>query len=259
MRMKNFKICLLGLLLLIFSANSGIAKDQQVISKFEQANKFYNQAVYDSALMLYNAVMDKGYASDALYYNTANTYFKLKEIPSAIVYYEKALKINPSDEDILHNLNIANSMIIDKIEDIPQLFFRVWWNTFYTMLPADTWAWISVIIFVLTLVSAYVYFTVYNVGLRKVSFFLGLLLLFFSIASFGLASQKYYYTQQTNEAIVFIPTITVKSSPTASSVDLFVLHEGTKVTLLDHAGGWQKIRIANGSVGWLPEEVLTGI
>lgn len=259
MGMKNFKNTVLVNLFLILTATSGFAKDQQMIEKFELANEYYNQAVYDSALILYHAVMDEGLASDALYYNTANAYFKLKDIPSSIVYYEKALKINPSDEDILHNLNIANSMITDKIEVIPQLFFRVWWNNFYTMLPADTWAWISVLVFILTLASAFIYFTSYNILLRKISFFLGLLLLFMSVGSFGLASQKYYYTQQTNEAIVFVPTITVKSSPTVASVDLFVLHEGTKVTLLDHAGGWQKIRIANGSVGWLPEEVLKGI
>jgi tetratricopeptide (TPR) repeat protein len=257
--MSNFKNTVLVIFFLILTASDSFAKDQQMIEKFELANEYYNQAVYDSALILYHAVIDSGFASDALYYNTANAYFKLKDIPSSIVYYEKALKINPSDEDILHNLNIANSMITDKIEVIPQLFFRVWWSTFYTMLSADTWAWISVIVFIFTLIAAFIYLTAYNVFLRKVSFFLGLLLLFVSVGSFGLASQKYYYTQQTNEAIVFIPTITVKSSPTDSSVDLFVLHEGTKVTLLDHAGGWQKIRIANGSVGWLPEDVLKGI
>ncbi|MDP3442804.1 MAG: SH3 domain-containing protein, partial [Ignavibacteria bacterium] len=99
----------------------------------------------------------------------------------------------------------------------------------------------------------------YSSSIRKLAFFSGLILLFLTVASFGLASQKFYYTQQINEAVLFAPTITVKSSPTETSVDLFVLHEGSKVTLLDKTTGWQKIKIANGSVGWLPEGVLKGI
>lgn len=244
------------LILLTISFGTLTAQPKQNV---ELANNFYNQAIYDSALMQYQSVLDAGFESANLYYNMGNTYFKLKDIPSAILYYEKALKINPSDEDILHNLNIANAMIVDKIEVIPQLFFKIWWHTFYTMLPADTWAWISVFLFILTLAAAFMYLKANLSTIRKIAFFSGIILLFLTVASFGLASQKYYYTQQINEAIVFAPTITVKSSPTETSVDLFVLHEGTKVFLLDKTSGWQKIRIANGSVGWLPDGIIKGI
>ncbi len=252
---KINKIIFITLLL----SSSLISLAQTPKQLLENGNAFYSEAVYDSALISYHAVLDKGYVSDALYYNLGNTYFKLKDIPSAILFYEKSLKINPSDEDVKNNLQIANSMIVDKIEIIPQMFFRVWWTTFYTMLPANSWAWISVFIFLITIVAIYLYLTSYNTAVRKTAFFSGIVLIFLTIMSFGLASQKYYYTQQTNEAIVFTPTITIKSSPAQSSVDLFVLHEGTKVALLDKTNGWTKIRIANGSVGWLPENVLKGI
>lgn len=252
---KINKIIFITLLL----SSSLLSMAQTPKQLLEKGNTFYSEAVYDSALISYHAVLDKGYVSDALYYNLGNTYFKLKDIPSAILFYEKSLKINPSDEDVKNNLQIANSMIVDKIEIIPQLFFRVWWTAFYTMLPANSWAWISVFIFLMTLVAIYLYLTSFNTVVRKTAFFSGIVLIFLTIMSFGLASQKYYYTQQTNEAIVFTPTITIKSSPAQSSVDLFVLHEGTKVALLDKTNGWTKIRIANGSVGWLPENVLKGI
>jgi len=252
---KINKIIFITLLL----SSSLISLAQTPKQLLENGNAFYSEAVYDSALISYHAVLDKGYVSDALYYNLGNTYFKLKDIPSAILFYEKSLKINPSDEDVKNNLQIANSMIVDKIEIIPQMFFRVWWTTFYTMLPANSWAWISVFIFLITIVAIYLYLTSYNTAVRKTAFFSGIVLIFLTIMSFGLASQKYYYTQQTNEAIVFTPTITIKSSPAQSSVDLFVLNEGTKVALLDKTNGWTKIRIANGSVGWLPENVLKGI
>lgn len=225
----------------------------------ETANDHYSRVEYQNALEIYLTLIEKGYASDVLYYNTGNAFFKLKDIPSAILYYEKALKLNPSNEDIQHNLQVANSMIVDKIEVIPQLFFRNWWKSFYNMMPANSWAWMSIFIFTLLLAAVYFYLTSNQVFIRKIAFYSGLVLLLLTIGTFGLASQKYYYTRQTNEAIIFTPTITVKSSPAQSSVDLFVLHEGTKVAVLDKTNGWTKIKIANGSIGWLPETSLKGI
>ena len=256
MKIKHLSGCFLLFLALFFSNN--VTANLQV-QNFQKANAYYNEAVYDSALMIYTDILSQGYSSHELYYNLGNTYFKLKDIPSAILYYEKALKINSSDEDTQHNLQIANNMIVDKIEVLPELFFRVWWNTFYTLLSADAWAYISVVILLFTLLSAYIYFTSFNIKLRKLAFFSGIILLFLTVISFGLASQKYYYTQQTNEAIVFVPTITIKSSPAQSSIDLFVLHEGTKLRILDNANGWTKIKIANGSIGWIPQDVIKGI
>jgi len=253
----------LSILLVVFVVSMLSNSKLNAISNFQQrfdlGNNNYNQQVFDSALIQYQSILAEGMHSAALYYNIGNTYFKLRDIPSAILFYEKALKIRPNDEDIRHNLEIANAMIVDKIEPMPQLFFRQWWNTFYTMFPADTWAWISVLFFGLTLFTVYFYFVSFNIFLRKLAFFSGLLLFIGTIGTFGLASQKYYYTQQTNEAILFVPTITVKSAPNTGSVDLFVLHAGTKVSLLDEADGWRKIRIANGSVGWLPDNVMKGI
>lgn len=226
---------------------------------FRIAGEQYALARYDSALVHYHAILDQGVHSAALYYNMGNAYYKLRKYPDAIFYYEKALKLDPGNDDLRHNLQLANAMIVDKIEPMPVFFLKQWWNTFYNLLPADTWAWISILLFGLTLLCVWLFLTSSRMIWRKTGFFAGLLMAFMFIGSFGLASQKYYYTQRTNEAIVFVPTITVKSAPSASGVDLFVLHEGTKVRLLEQSGDWQKIRIANGSVGWMPAETLRGI
>jgi len=239
-----------------FTLKADLVESEKLL---QAANEQYNEARYDSALILYTQLIEAGKTSPELLYNTANAYYKLRDIPSAILYYEKASKIAPDDEDILHNLQIANSQIIDKIEPVPQLFFKNWWETFYTMFPADLWAVISLISFAILLIFILLFLLSHNKLWRKIGFFTGLFLLLITLGTFGMASQKYYYTKQTNEAIIFTPTITVKSSPSASSVDLFVLHEGTKVSLLDEVDGWQKIRIANGSVGWLPSDVSKGI
>ncbi len=226
---------------------------------FRIAGERYAAADYDSAIVHYRAIIDQGYHSAAVYYNMGNAYYKLRKYPHAILYYEKAMKLDPSNDDIKHNLQLANTLIIDKIDPVPVFFLKKWWTNFYNLLPADTWAWISVILFALTLVCLWLFLTSQRMLWRKTGFFTGLLMLFMFIGSFGLASQKYYYTQRVNEAIVLVPSITVKSAPTSSGVDLFVLHEGSKVRLLDESNGWHKVRIANGSVGWMPAETLMGI
>jgi len=249
-----------GFLLAIFFNSFKLSAEIMPPEKlFQNANEQYNLARYDSALILYNQLFEAGKTSPELLYNMGNAYYKLRDIPSAILFYEKARKIAPNDEDILHNLQIANSLILDKIEPVPQLFFKSWWETFYTMFPADLWAVISLISLGILLFFVLLFLLSHNKMWRKLGFFSGLFMLLITLGTFGMASQKYYYTRQTNEAIIFTSTITVKSSPSASSVDLFVLHEGTKVSLLDKLDGWQKIRIANGSVGWLPAEASKGI
>ncbi len=256
--MKTLKIICISLFV-FFSTGKTLLWAQSPEQQLEAGNQYYNEANYEEAINTYLHLLSQGYTSDVLLYNTGNAYFKLKDIPSAILYYEKALKLNPAHEDIQHNLQVANSMIVDKIEVIPEIFFRVWWKTFYNMMSANGWAWVSVIFFLLTLAAIYLYLSAAQTSIRKISFFGGILLIFMTIATFGLASQKYYYTREVNEAIIFVPTITAKSSPAQSSVDLFVLHEGTKVALLDQTSGWTKIKIANGSVGWLPDSSFRGI
>jgi tetratricopeptide (TPR) repeat protein len=228
-------------------------------NKIAQGNTYYNAARYDSAMIQYQAVVDAGYESSGLFYNLGNAYFKLKDIPSAILYYEKAKKLDPTDEDILRNIDVANNLIVDKIDQLPRIFIKAWWDSIYNLFNADSWAWISLCFLMLSLISIFFYLTTITLWIKKTGFFSGLILILFTILSFGLASQRYYYTKQANEAIIFAPTITVKSSPGGSSVDLFVLHEGTKVALLDGVIGWSKIKISNGSVGWLPNDSFKGI
>lgn len=228
-------------------------------SIIQTANNAYNQGLYDSALNTYDLVINEGIESGELYYNMGNAYYKNNDIASAILYYEKAKKLLPNDEDIIYNLNIANSMIVDKIEKVPELFYNKWWKFFYNMLGADAWTIFALISFTLLVVTVGLFIISKNRQNRKLSFYMGLLFLFITIASFGLASQKYYYGIEKNEAIVFTSSITVKSSPTQNAVDLFVIHEGTKVKIIDKIDNWTEIKIQNGSIGWLPNSSLKNI
>lgn len=255
MRRKNVFIMML-IVLLGFNFSSRAAAPDSLMVK---ANAAYNQQQYDSAVNLYQKVLQLGVESPGVYYNLGNAYFRLKEIPSAILYYEKAKKLSPNDPDIQYNLNMANSMIVDKIDKVPELFIQRWWNYFYNLFDADTWAVLSLVFFALLVLMIGIFIRAESRRMRKTAFFTGLLLLLLTLGSFGLASQRSYYTKNHTEAIVFTPAVTVKSSPSINSVDLFVVHEGTKIKVLDEVDNWVKIKIQNGSIGWLPQSSVKKI
>lgn len=244
-------------ILVSVSVSTTYANDYE--KTIQEANSAYNQGLYDSAIILYNEVVLAKMESPYLYYNLGNAYFKNNNLPKAILYFEKAKKLAPTDEEIEYNLNIANSMIVDKIERVPEMFYKHWWNYFYNLFNADIWTVLSLSIWTIFIVLLGFFILGKSRRSKKLSFYLASLFLFGSIISFGLASQKYYYTKENKEAIIFTPTITVKSSPTKNSVDLFVIHEGTKVKIIDKVDNWNKIKILDGSVGWLPSESLEAI
>ena len=231
-----------------------VAAQESYDAWFEQANAAYNEGNYQSALDLYNNIIEAEQESVPLYFNLGNTYYKMGTYPMAIYYYEKALKLDPSNADVKTNLEIANLAIADKIESIPQSFIIKGWNNVKNMFSSNAWATVSVICFTILLVALFLFLRARRMGMRKAGFFVGVLALLFSVFSFIFSMEKRNDAMERNQAIVMTPTVTVKSSPNKGSVDLFVLHEGAKVTLLDEADGWNKVRIANGSEGWLPSD-----
>ena len=251
MKRYTLLICLLA----VMGWGSAHAQDTGDVW-FEQANTAYNAGNYDSAIALYEKILALDLESVPLYYNMGNTYYKMHEYPMAIYCYEKALKLDPSNEDVQINLAIANRAIVDKIEPMPQSFIVRWWQNTRAWFSGDQWAWLSIVVFALLLVSAFMFLRARKMAVRKLGFFAGLffLLVFTLSVIFALQLKQSSLTQ--DQAIIMTPTVNVKSSPSETSVDLFVLHEGTKVDVLETENGWNKIKIANGSVGWLSEDSM---
>lgn len=223
---------------------------------FEQANAAYNSGNYDSAMVMYEKILVTDMESVPLYFNMGNTYYKMREYPMAIYYYEKALKLDPSNDDVKTNLAIANRAIVDKIEPVPVPFYVNGWRRMRAMLSGDQWAWCSIVSFALLLLSALLFLRSRRIGMRKLGFFTGVVFIVIFGLSVVFAMQLKQASMKQDQAIIISPTITVKSSPSETSVDLFVLHEGTKVSILESVEGWNKIKIANGSVGWLTDDSM---
>ena len=244
------------LLILMSLAALTLTAQTQNEQWFERANAAYNAGSYDTAVMLYNQILANDVESVPLYYNMGNAYYKMREYPMAIYCYEKALKLDPSNDDVRTNLDIANLAIVDKIEPVPQSFIVKGWNGLKHKLSGDQWAYVSIGAFALLLVAAYLFLRARKMGWRKLGFFGGIVVALVLALSVVFAAQLKNASSRQDQAIVMTPTVTVKSSPNEASVDLFVLHEGTTVTLLDEADGWNKIKIANGSIGWLQADFI---
>jgi len=246
MKCKKIAVLVATILLVAFHA---VAQDPEQLAA--QAAKAYNARQYQEAIAQYEKIIAGGYESYALYYNLGNAYFRNNENAQAILYYEKALKLEPNNEDIKHNIEVVNSKLADKVEMVPELFYKRWWKLIVNMMDIDMLAAVNIILLSLALLLIAIYIAVPNILARKISFWAGISLLFiFSIGVLA-ASQRNHNNTSQYEAIVFTQTVNIKSSPDENSKDIFVLHEGTKVKLLDVVAEWQEIRIANGSVGWI--------
>jgi tetratricopeptide (TPR) repeat protein len=245
------------ILAFVFIASTTFADDNQLL--LEEANKSYSEDNFDRAIELYQKVIENGVESAGVYFNLGNAYFKINDMPSAILFYEKAKKLNPSDEDIQENLKIANSRIVDKIETVPDIFYKRWWKNLLYAFTVDQWAIISLVSFGMIFLML-LFFLLTNIfWIKKTSFWLGILFIVVSAATWMLANQKYKTFTEDHQAIVFTPTLTVKSSPSETGIDLFVIHEGTKVHITDHIAEWYEVKIANGSVGWVKEQSIKKI
>ena len=241
------KYCIL--LFLLFSVQSLFGQEEML--QFEQANKLYRDGEYEKAAALYEQVVNNGYEHASLYYNLGNAYFKLKNIPAAILNYERAKRLAPHDEDISYNLRLANIRVIDKIEPIPQLFFIDWWHSLMGAFSSSVWGVIAIIMLWCTAGAGIVVRIVKSAFIQRLCFGLSLVCLLLSAGGFAGAAQQYQHEHNDRTAIIFSQSVSIKSSPDAQSTDLFVLHEGVKVDLLDAVSEWRKIRLADGKIGWL--------
>ncbi len=220
-------------------------------------NEQYLNGEYEGAATTYQSIIDSGYASAELYYNLGNAYYKSHNITMALVNYERAHILKPKDEDILNNLEVAREFVVDRIEVLPEFFLRRAYVGFVKTLDADIWALVSLATFVSSLVFLLVYFFSKKISIRKLGFWTGILFLFLSLSTLMFADQQHRLTTRHNQALIRTPSVAIKSSPDdKSGTDLFLLHEGTKITVDDQLGEWREVVLSDGNRGWLKESDL---
>jgi hypothetical protein len=255
--MKKYFIQIALLILIQYNGLCSDSIDPELLMK--TANDLYKNNQYQSAIDVYNKVVEHGYEGTSLYYNLGNAHYRLGKVGYAILFYEKALKYSPSDEDTKHNLALAKLNIKDKVDELPPFFIFNIWEGLLSSFSISGWTFSAYIIFILLLVFIVAYFFSNSSTQQRISFFTGVaisVLLILSIIFLAVKMNKEYNVK---DGIIVENVVTVKSSPDNSSKDEFIVHEGLKVRFEDKVDDWIKIRLTDGKVGWVLEKNLKQI
>ena len=217
----------------------------------QEADSAYATENYTLAIEKYQQLTDVSDDAD-VYYNLGNAYYKNGDVARAVLNYERALLLRPWDTDVKHNLKLASSKTIDKIIPQSEMFFITWFKNIISLLTVDIWSTIAIISFTITLVLLLLYLLSNKLIIRKVSFFTSIFMLVVCILTniFAYVQYKKYTTR--NEAIVMATSINVKSTPNQTGTNVFVIHAGTKVTIVDDTmNEWKEIQLSDGKIGWV--------
>lgn len=225
-------------------------------SVFDQGNEHYRKGNYQEAITAYERILNDKKESCDLYYNLANSYYKLNKIAPAIYYYEKALMISPNDKDIQNNLKFAKNRTIDDIKEVQKVGFEKVLRNFTGMFHVNTWGYLSITFAVLFLVFFMGYYFSQTTLLKRI-FFIGMFFLpFLILASIGAAIMEKNIHQKERPAIVFEDVISIKNEPRENATEAFLLHEGTKVMVLEKLDNWKKIQLADETEGWIKASAI---
>ena len=253
--MKNYVLIIL--LPLLFFIKTATAQDGSPL--LQQAADTYSNGDYKTAISQYEQILASGEAAFEVYYNLGNAYFKNNQIAPAILNYERAARLNPADGDLQHNLAMAKSRTVDKVDMLAVPEFVTGYKSFVNATPADRWGTLSIGAFVLMLaaIASFLYLT--QKWAKQMALGSGTLLTLLAIIFFFFGWQQSNWLNSRKEAIIFQPSITVTSTPDNVGEELFVLHEGTKVRIVERFRNWVRVRIGDGNTGWVPEKVAKEI
>jgi tetratricopeptide (TPR) repeat protein len=240
-----------GLFMLILFGIPTHSKANDPVFDFQKANELYQKQNYDSAVKIYEQLASQNYNSAEVYYNLGNSYYKLNNVARAILNYERALRLKPDDDDILFNLKVAQLKVVDKIETVPEIFYVRWLKSISLLLTPDNWSRMVIACIWIMFLFAAMYVLSSAVIMKRIGFLMAALFLIISICTFLISGQSYTNQVTQKRAVVMSVSSYVKSSPGDNNTDLFLLHEGTRIDVLDSYDNWVKIRIANGSIGWV--------
>ena len=252
--MLGGRIILIFILFISASIKAEISDPKDV---FNQGNNQYEEHNYEAAINSYKGLCEEFYSPE-LFLNLGNSYYKVNDIPSTILYYEKALKLSPGNLNILHNLKLANKRISDKNKVNNSVRLNDWFFTWLINTP-NYWAYNSVYLFIIGSLLLILYLFSKSRKLKKLTFYTAVISLILGIFSIVFSGFHKSRLMSHEEAVIFKPSIDLMSEPTPNSSVSFVLHEGTKVKILDETELWYEIRFSDGKIGWLQKEFVETI
>lgn len=252
-RGRKAPVAILALLMATTALTANASLPFNPDSLFNAANSSYDSGDYASAANGYSTLIDHGITNWEVYYNLGNAYYRLDELGLSILNYERAARISPREKIVSDNLALAHSKTTDNIEVLPQLFITQWANSISSLFSPKGWRTVIVVLFFLLCASLTLFLVAKRYELRKRLFIISAILLCLTIFSIVNATISHRNLTNVQEAIVTSPMVVVKGAPDQKSVDRFLLHEGTKLTITDRQDNWWEIKIADGKSGWISE------
>jgi len=249
--MNQIKYILLFSVLLFASINAFSNNELQA-----KAEKAYSEKNYKEAINLYETILKEGLTSYKLHYNLGNAYYKNNELGKAIYNYELANKLQPNNKDIKTNLKIATEKTIDKIESKENFFIVAIKSGLVNSLSTNGWAWTSIFSLIGTLALAFLFFTTNRLTLKRIGFFLSGISLIVFIASMILGFTSLNDKQVSNFAIILNREVKIYEEPVTPSKSKFILHEGTRISVIETNSDWTNIKLENGNEGWIKTSVI---
>lgn len=247
--MKQRMLVWLSMTMFVLAPLSGVAGNLERM--WDRANTAYVNGDYAGALAVYDSIENDNKAGVKLYFNMGNAHFKSGNIGKSILYYSKAQRLDPFDEDIDYNLQVAQGYVKDRIEVVPEFFASRWLNDTRNAMSSNAWAITSLVVLALALCGLLTYLLPLGLTYRKIGFWSVVLFGVLTVVSVIFAAKQRNEVVASDDAVVMLSAAPVKSSPDVSSKDIFVIHEGTMVKVLDHLGDWSEISIADGNKGWI--------
>lgn len=258
--MKRLLLSTMAILTLASACLASFAQPSEDLNMlWERANIAYMKGNYATAAADYDSIYAAGYSSHKLYYNMGNAYFKDGKIGKSILFYNRALLLDPSDPDTRYNLTVVNTFVKDNITDgVPDFFLTRWVRALRTSLSSNSWAALSLILITFLAVAMLLYLLADRLTLRKTGFYTAICVLILFIMTISFSIIERHEILHSCDAIIMSSAVPVKSSPDNASKDIFILHEGAKVRIVSTLGAWHEIE-TDGNKGWIPKTAIETI
>ena len=248
-------------LLLLIVVSCLISKGQSgaMADSVSAGNQLYNTAKYQEAIRKYQSVVSQGFESAELYFNLGNAFYKSGNATYAILNYERAKKLAPNDEDIRYNLDLAHTQIIDNVVSLPEPGFLRWWKQLINSQSISSWGTMSIITFFTFLSLFGLFLLSRSFRIKRLAFWVSIAAISISAITFSIGSHLTSKLINHNTAVITDRSVRVKSSPSETGTELFIVHEGVTVQLTDKLGEWVNVSLPDGNKGWVKESSMVRI
>lgn len=226
-------------------------KENKTTENKATADETYSRGNYQQAIRIYESLLENNQSAE-VYYNLGNAYYRSDNVTKAVINYERAMLLMPGNEDIKHNLTVARSKTIDKIQPADEVFITLWYDSLLGMMTVDSWAKTALFSLIAALLLLLTYLFVENITIRRFSFYSSTVLVLVFIFANLFAWQIKSNAENYDGAIVIAPVVNVKKTPTNDAADAFIIHEGTHVDIIDGSlKGWSQVKVFDGREGWI--------